>query len=106
VGRRALVFASIEGSTPVSASTSRIIKRNSRKVFLRWPNARLLDRESLHPRIRPSFLTVHGLFRAIHRLPLPVCHLDIAGRFSQRIIFKRLAFGVAHALNRLVVERR
>jgi hypothetical protein len=52
------------------------------------------------------FLTVLALFRAMHPVPLPVCLFEIASRFSQRIVFKRLAIGVANAPNRLVVERR
>jgi hypothetical protein len=66
---------------------------------------RLPARESLTFAIgRP--LTVLAWFRAIHPLPLPVCLFEIAARFSQRIVFKRLAFGVANAPSRVVVERR
>ena len=51
-------------------------------------------------------MTVLALFRAMHPVPLPVCLFEIAPGFSQRIVFKRLAFGVANASIRVVVERR
>ena len=53
-----------------------------------------------------TFLTVLALFRAMYRVPLPICLFEIGRRFSQRIGFKRLAFGERNARNRLVVERR
>jgi hypothetical protein len=67
---------------------------------------RLPGRESLPFALDSYVPDSLGLFRAIYPLPLPVCLFEIAARFSQRIVFKRLAFGVANAPNRVVVERR
>ena len=68
---------------------------------MQFPGASLTF--ALDPR---TFLTVLALFRAMYRVPLPICLFEIGRRFSQRIGFKRLAFGERNARNRLVVERR
>ena len=74
--------------------------------LLRANGMRLLDRESLHPRIGSLVPDSSGPVQVDASSPMPVCQFEIAGRFSQGIVFKHLAFGVAHALIRSVVERR